>query len=198
MVFAAIGAGGVPNRDLFPLAGRFGGNAIAGIVHAGLSASDPNVKRLALRALCNWPDVSVADELAHRAETCTDPAERTMLLRAYIRVVSLTSQGTDAVRLDRLKRAMALAQHDDERAYVLKRASAVRSLDSLRFILPYVDRPALAEAACDAVAELGRHRELRDPHKAEFQAALEKVQRTSKDRLTRERVKRYLDSMRSA
>ena len=118
-----------------------------------------------------------------------------MLLRAYIRVVSMPKQGSDAVRLERLERAMSLAQRDDERAYVLERAGAVRSMDSLRFVVPFVDRPALAEAACKAVADLAHHRELRDPHKAEFRAALEKVQRTSKDRLILERVKRYLDSM---
>jgi hypothetical protein len=119
-----------------------------------------------------------------------------MIVRAYTRVVSLPKQGSDAERLARLQRAMAVAQCDDERAYVLERAAAVRTLDSLRFVLPYVDRPAMAEVACKSVAELAHHRELRDPHKAEFRPALEKVQRTCRDRLILERVKRYLDDMR--
>lgn len=198
MVLAAINASSGDHLALLPLAGRFGGKAVAVVVQSDLADADAHVKLLALRALCNWPDASVADELLRRAETCADPAERTALLRAYIRVVSLPKQGSDAQRLERLKRAMSLAQRDEERAYVLERASAVRSLDSLRFVLPYVDQPAVAEAACKAVADLAHHRELRDPHKAEFRGALEKVQRTSKDRLILERVKRYLDAMHGA
>jgi HEAT repeat protein len=198
LVIAAINSSSGDHLALLPLIGRFGGKVVAGMVESGLAGSDPHVKQFALRALCNWPDATVADELFHRTETCADPADRTMLLMAYTRVVSMPKQGTDAMRLERLKRAMALALHDEERAYVLKRAGAVRSLDSLRFVLPYVDRPAVAESACKAVADLAHHRELRDPHKAEFQAALEKVQRTSKDRGIRERVKGYLDSMHSA
>ena len=69
-------------------------------------------------------------------------------------------------------------------------------LATLRFVLPYVDQPALAEVACKSVADLAHHRELRDPNKAEFRPALEKVQQTSKDRLVLERVKRYLNAMR--
>jgi HEAT repeat protein len=198
LVVAAINASSGDHVALLPLAGRFGGKEVTAMVQSDLADSDARVKQLALRALCNWPDASVADELLRRAETCTDLPERTMLLRAYIRVVSLPKQGSDAVRLERLKRAMSLAQNDNERAYILERAGAVRSLDSLRFVLPFVDQPALSEPACKAVAELAHHRELRDPHKPEFQAALEKVQQKSKDRLILERVKRYLDSMHNA
>ena len=198
LLVAAINASSGDHLALLPLAGRFGGKAVAAMVQADLAGGDARAKQLALRALCNWPDVSVADELLRRIKTSGDLAERTMLLRAYIRVVSMPKQGSDAERLDRLKRAMSLAQHDEERAYILERAGAVRTLDSLRFVLSYVDRPDLSEAACKAVAELAHHRELRDPHKAEFQAALQKVQRTSKDRLILERVKRYLDSMHNA
>ncbi len=129
LVIAAINSAGGDHLALLPLAGRFGGKVVAGIVESDLAGPDPHVKQLALRALCNWPDASLADELVQRSETCTDPADRSMLLRAYIRVVSLPKQGTDAVRLERLKRAMALARHDEERAYILQRAGAVRTVE---------------------------------------------------------------------
>lgn len=193
-VLAAVKARPADQNALLPLAGRFGGIAVAAMVQAALASSDSPVHEAGLRALCNWPDASVADQLLKLTEAAADSPERSLTLRAYTRVVSLPRPNGDAQRLAGLKRAMALAQRDEERVYVLERAAAIRVIETLRFVAPYCDDPALAEAACKAVADLAHHRELRDPNKAEFRAALEKVLRTSKDRLILERAKRYWES----
>jgi hypothetical protein len=119
---------------------------------------------------------------------------RVWALRALVRVISLPGPTPDAEKLAGLKRAMQLAGRDEDRTLILERAAAVRSVETLRFVLPYLDQPALAEAACKAVADLAHHRELRDPNKVEFHTALEKVLRTSKDPVVRERVQRYLQA----
>ena len=74
---------------------------------------------------------------------------------------------------------------------VLVRASAIRTGESLRFVLPYVDNPTLSEAACLGVVELAHHRGLREPNKVEFDAALDKVIATSKDEVVIDRANRY-------
>ena len=203
-VLAAIDAAPGDHLALLPLAARFGGPAARERVKAALANGDAKVHEAGLHALCNWPNAEFADEMLHQIDDAKDPAERTMLVRAYSRVVSTPAQGAnaaknaaqkDAQRLAGLKKAMGLAQQDDERVYILERASAVRTLDALRFVLPYVDQPALSEPACAAVAELAHHKELRDPHKAEFRPAVEKVLRTAKDQAVIDNCKRSRDQM---
>jgi HEAT repeat protein len=203
-VFAAIDASPGDHLLLLPLAARFGSPAARQRVMAALADRDPKVHETGLHALCNWPNAGVAEELLQQIDAAKEPALRTMLLRAYTRVVSTPAQGAnaaknaaqkDAQRLAGLKRAMDLAQQDEERAYILQRASAVRTLASLRFVLPYVDQPALAEPACAAVAELAHHKELRDPNKTEFRPAVEKVLRTTKDQAVRDNCTRSRDQM---
>ena len=64
---------------------------------------------------------------------------------------------------------------------MLKRAAAIRTIESLRFVVPYLDQPEFAQEACATVVELAHHRELREPNKAEFDGALDSVIRISKD-----------------
>ena len=80
-----------------------------------------------------------------------------------------------------LKRAMELASSDEQKALVLKRASAIRSLETLRFVAPYMDQPEFTQLACKTVVELAHHKDLRQPNKAEFNKALDKVIAPSKD-----------------
>ena len=48
----------------------------------------------------------------------------------------------------------------------------VRSVETLRFLLPYLET-TLAEPASKSIVELARHKELREPNKQEFGAALD-------------------------
>jgi hypothetical protein len=86
---------------------------------------------------------------------------------------------------------MPLCQTDAERAKLLERVNAIRTVETFRFVLPYVDQPALAEPACKSVVELAHHRNLRDAHKDEFTKALDKVIATTKNPEFVERANRY-------
>ncbi len=194
-VLAAIKASHGDQLDLMPLAGRFGGPAVAALVQPALASSDPWTHQAGLQALCNWPDASVAEQLVKLTANAKSPAEREQTLHAYIRVVSLGDDATDAQRLAGLKQAMTLADTDAGRNYILQRSGAVRSIDTLHLLLEYIDRPALAEAACLSIDDLAHHRELRDPHAAEFRPALEKVLKTAQNPNTLTRAKRYLQAM---
>ena len=64
-------------------------------------------------------------------------------------------------------------------------------METLRYVLPFVDQPQHAEAACESIVELAHHRGLREPNKAEFHRALDKVLATTKDAVVIDRAKRY-------
>jgi HEAT repeat protein len=175
--------------ELLPLLGRIGGAAAQASIQQALDSKDPQFYAAGVKAICNWPDPSAADQLLDLAETAASPAQRLGALRAFIRVVVLPGNLSDEKRLAMLKQAMQLAGRDEERALVLERAGAVRSVQSLRFLLPYLETN-LAEAASKSIVELAWHKELRQPNQKEFGPALEKVLKTSTDAATLEKAKR--------
>ena len=179
---------------LLPLLGRIGGGEVRPIVQAALESKEPATYEAGVRAIANWPDAGAADQLLRLAETADIPAHRQWALRAFVRVVSLPGGAANAEKLARLKQAMQLSKTDDEQLWVIQRAAAVRAVETLRFVAPYMDRPALAEQACRSVVELAHHKELRDPNRQEFVAALKKAITTSKDAALLDRAKRILET----
>ena len=177
---------------LLPLLGRLGGKKSLAIIAAAIQSDDPAIRTAGVRALCNWPDASVAGRLISIVETSKEKPQRVWALRAYIRVVTLDKDRPAEKTLAMLKRAMALADADAERCLVIQRASAVRSIDTLRWIAPYLENHALAQTVCQTIVNLAHHRFLRNPNKAEFDKALKKVVRISNDPKTVARAKQYI------
>jgi HEAT repeat protein len=176
---------------LLPTLGRLGGNKSLELVETAIADADPHLRDVGLRALCNWPQPSVAPRLVELFEKEENPAQRAMLLAAFIRVAPLGDKRSSAEKLAGLQKAMSLCSRPEERQSVLKRARAVRSVESLRFVAAYLDDPQYAEQACETIVELAHHRELREANKAEFEKALDRVIETSHDATVLERADRY-------
>lgn len=177
--------------EYLPLLGRLGGPKALEIVDAALGGSDPEVKRAAVRALCNWPDAEVADRLLDIAGHSDNKTFRQWSLRGYVRVVTLKSDRPEAATLAMLQNAIKLAETTGDRQLVLSRASTVRSMEAVSWIAEYLDDRHLGETACRAIVELAHHRFLRQPNMKRFAPILEKVSRISKDPAVVERAKRY-------
>ncbi|MGD0896949.1 MAG: HEAT repeat domain-containing protein [Thermoguttaceae bacterium] len=175
---------------LLPTLGRVGGRDVRWHVDSALVALG-KAHEAGIHALCNWPDGSVGPKLLDLAQSAASPADRLTALRGLIRVAPLRDKRSDAERLDMLQKAMGLATRDEERNLVLRKCQAVRTIESLRFVAPYMEQPALAQQAAATVVELAHHRELRGPNKAEFDRALDSVIRTSRDADVLDRAQRY-------
>lgn len=181
-----------PERQeaMLPVLARVGGPAVMAIVD-GLVA-DPTTRRRGLEALARWPDATVTDRLL-AIHTATDDAdEKQLILNALIRIAPLPDNRLDdAGRLALLETTLGLCDRADDRVRVIERANAIRTYEAFRFVAGFLDDPTLADAACRSVVELAHHRTLRDAHKAEFMAALDKVLATSKNPELRDRATRY-------
>ncbi|MCP4195248.1 MAG: HEAT repeat domain-containing protein [Planctomycetaceae bacterium] len=169
--------------------GRVGGPSALKVIEQALH--DRKQHSAGLRALCNWPDASVAPQLIEVVKTDKHRGHGTTALRALIRIAPLPDGRTDLQKLDLLKQAMQLCQRDQERKLALKRASAIRVPETLRFVLPYLDQPGFTEQACETIVELAHHRNLREPNEAEFHQALDRVIATSKNATVVDRANRY-------
>jgi len=176
---------------LLPTLGRVGGSAALHRIEMAIADSNPKIHEIGIQALCNWPNAKIAPRLIELVDSDTQPQHRLAALRALIRVAPLPGNRPAAEKLELLQKAMAMATRDRERRLVLQRAAAIRTIETLRFVLPYVDNPRFAQQACKSIVELAHHRGLREPHKAEFHLALDKVIQTSQDTTVLDRAQRY-------
>jgi len=195
-VLALLNDGAKAHRaDLLPLLGRLGGPGALQVTTDALASSEPALYEAGVVAICNWPDASVSDELLKLAASAKEPNQRILALRAAIRVNTiLSSERTNEDRLASLavlKKAMELATRDDERKLLLDNIGFVRVLDTLRYVLPYLDHKELNQQACRAVVELAHSRPLREPNKAEFDKALDRVLSLCKDKTLLDRARQY-------
>ena len=180
---------------LLPVLGRVGGKVALKKIDKAIAAENVDVRAAGIRALCNWPDASVADRLAKLAKDDKDKGVRTAALRAYIRVVSLKSDRPEEETLDMLKKAFQVAERPEEKVLVTERAGAVRHMQTLRWLVLLLDNEAVAQAACGSIVELAHHRYLRNPNRDEFAKALKRVIEIGKDAPTVDRAKRYLEGV---
>jgi HEAT repeat protein len=176
---------------LMPTLGRVGGPAALAAAEQAYNDKDASVHAAGLAALCNWPDGAVAARLLEIARVGEHPDHRTLARRALLRIAPLEDARSDARRLDLLRTLAVMCTNDAERNQLLDRAKAVRTVETLRFVLPYLDQPALSEQACLTVVELAHHSGLREQHKDEFHQALDKVIATSQDATVIDRAQRY-------
>lgn len=179
-------------ETLLTVLGRVGGDGAIAIVDGLLADANATKRKLGLTALTKWPDATVSQRLLDLLGKTQDPAEREQLLGTLIRIAPLPDNKlNDNQKLELLQKTMALCQRDEDRRRVLERANAIRTIETLRFVVPYLDDPTLAEPACLSVVELAHHRTLRDANKDEFTKALDKVMGTTKNEELVERAERY-------
>jgi len=154
--------------------------------------ADPATRSQGLDALSKWPDATVKDRLLALLGDTSDPKEKELVLGTLIRIAPLPDNKlNDGQKLELLQKTMGLCQRTEDKARVLERANAIRTIETFRFVTAYLDDPALAEPACRSVVELAHHQKLRDAHKQEFLAALDKVLGLTKNDELRERATRY-------
>jgi hypothetical protein len=179
-------------RDqLLPLVGRVGGKKLINFVADIASETDRSRRQLGIDALSKWPDASVADKLLEIANKTTDPEERNQAFQGYVKISATRDNRSAGQRLDRMKEAMKAARTPEEQSLVINRCRTAYDVESLRFVLPFVAEPQFAQLACETIVELAHHREIRDPNKAEFDKALDKVIEVSSDPVVVDRANRY-------
>jgi len=183
-------AGDADRESLLSPLGRIGGKGALAIVDELLA--DPAKRDLGIKALTRWPDATVSDKLLELLAAAQDSAERDILLGALIRIAPLPDNKlNDKQKFELVQKVMPLCRKDEERAKLVERVNAIRTVEAFRFVLPFLDDPKLTEPACKSVVELAHHQKLRDAHKDDFAKALDKVIATTKNPELVERATRY-------
>src|SRR5262249_33922383 len=143
---------------LLPLVGHLGGSRTLEVVRAAVVSKDDATHRLGVTALCNWPDPSASADLLQLAQTDRFPPHARQALHSLIRVNTLKDKlpgdKSNGPRLEVLKKAMDLSANDEDRKLVLDALATVKEIQTLRYVLPYLDHKALGQRACRTVVEL--------------------------------------------
>jgi hypothetical protein len=178
---------------LLPLLGRLGGAKSLVLIRSALAGSDAALSEVAYVGLCNWPEPSVSEDLLRLVKEASEPVRRNLAYKALVRVNSIPTAGINREKVTMLKTAMELAKGNDERKLVLQGLATIKEIDTLRYVVPYLDNKDLSHEACKTVVELAHSKKLREPHQAEFDVALDRVvvlcQKT--DKALAERAKGY-------
>lgn len=175
---------------LLPTLARLGGPEALEAVHAAMRSADQSVRDAGYRALSNWPDDTVAEELLEIARHDADDAHRVWALRAYARVITLPSDRPPQTTYELLCSAMDLATRQEDRELFVARLAAVRVPDALTRLQGYLADSALRQAAVPAIFTLAKG--LSQSHPDQARAALEQILPLTEDDATRQQIPKVL------
>lgn len=125
------GASGAAKASLVRVLGRLGGAEALHAVRAHYPNSEADVADAAVRALSDWPEPSVLDDLLLIAQTGQDPAHRVLAFRGYVRLVRQSSDRTAGERFRLLDQALSIAERAEEKKLALSALAGVRDIDAL-------------------------------------------------------------------
>jgi HEAT repeat protein len=175
---------------LLPALARLGGKESLAAVHAAMASEDQVVRNAGYRALANWPDAGVAEELLNVVKTSDVETYRIWALRAYARVISLPNERPPQKTFEMLSGAMKLARRVEDKKLIVSRLASVRVPGALALLVSYLDSPELKDAAVPAVFTLAKG--LSQSHPDRAKAALEKVRPLVKDSATLQQIPKVL------
>jgi len=173
---------------LLPLLGNTGSARALEALRAALKGKDNEVLDAAVRSLGNWPDATAAEDLLEIARRTENATHNVLALRAYVRVVGLAGRRPPAELLKMYRAGMGAARRADEKKLILSGVANVTTIESLRYVEPYMEDAALREEAAAAVVAICRDI-LRD-HREPCLQALEKVMFVSRNERTKRSARR--------
>ena len=147
---------------LLGVLGRLGGTEARQAVRAALKAPDAAVREAALRALCNWADASVADDLLALAGSADKPAHRILALRGYARVLALPGKRSPGASVQAYERGLAAAARPEEKRLLLAGLGTVADLGALAIARRHLGDAALGDEAAAAAVKIATA--LREKH----------------------------------
>jgi HEAT repeat protein len=165
-------ASGAASGRLLHVLGRLQGPAALAAVRAAVKSTDAIAVDAAFRALADWGDAVVLEDLIQFVGSESE-TRHALALRGYVRLVRLPSDRPAAQTLEMLKRAMSLAHGPDEQKLVLAALGDVPHPAALAETRSFLGVDDLRDEAAAASVSVARHIALRCPGDAE--AALEKV-----------------------
>jgi HEAT repeat protein len=176
--------------SLLSVLGKIGDDNALPVLRAALKDEDVNVRDAAIRALADWPDPRLIDDLRQVARTSENKLHQVLALRGFVRLIGLDTARPAKQTIKMYQEAMELAPNVDEKKMVLSGLANVKMFAALQMAAAYLEDSALqreAEAAVVRIAD-GTY----DSHPQKTKVILQNVIRISKDDSVRQRANRLI------
>jgi HEAT repeat protein len=134
--------------------GSIGGETAREILMKGLTSPDAGTKDAAVRGLCNWPNAKVADALMDLAKNSDNEKNQVLALRGYIRLANGLDEERDVMPMCR--QVVEVTDRPDVLKSVIACAKRFKSMDTVDFLTPMLENPAVANEAGWAIYEISR------------------------------------------
>jgi len=183
------GATASVKSSLFRVLGALGGPKALAAVRAGVTDSDPDVKRAAVRALATWKDAEAAKDLLGFAKELPEATDRLLCLRGAITLAANPSLPVEE-RLKICQAATTTVERPEEKRLLLGALGGIAHREALTMVLPYLNDAATKTEAGLAAAAIGE--KLVKTHRKEVVETLQKVLQSTDDARLKERVNAVL------
>ncbi|MGC9034970.1 MAG: HEAT repeat domain-containing protein [Verrucomicrobiia bacterium] len=131
-----------------------GGKKAFEMAKLAYSDSNSNIKEAALRAICEWQDISAWDCLIKIYENPDSDSHRVLALRGLTRILGEENIRPDAELVAKYERLIKGAKSDSDKKLVLGALSGCHHPEALYLALELVKEPTLKSEAIEAVKKI--------------------------------------------
>lgn len=138
-------------EKLIPALGRFGGEQSLKTIIPFTQNQNPKLQSVAIRALCNWPDLSAFTSLIAIADSSSQLSFRVLAIRGLVRIIT-TSDLLPIRKTILLGEALTAAERQDEKKLVISALANIKHTSALEMVAGYLrDKDLAFEAAVAAL-----------------------------------------------
>ena len=167
--------------------------ALEAIRAAGKDADDADVQDAAIRALAQWPDVAVLDDVLAITKSTDNQTHKVLALRGYVRLLALPSDRPGAETIAKYEEALELAARADEKKAVLAGLANVNEPGALKLAEPFLADEQLQAEAIAACLKVGKA--ICGAYPGEVEAVINKVLEIAKDDEVKKQAKEIIDAI---
>jgi HEAT repeat protein len=142
---------------LMRVMGQSGSAEALTVLRSAMKDQDAGVKRAAILAITDWPDITTVPDLFEAARTASNPAHQVLALRGAVQLIGLPNPSRPVQESAKLLvEAMSLAKQADEKRAILALLPRYPVKDSLDLADASLKDPEVAAEAKAAVDRLQR------------------------------------------
>ncbi|MCF7955428.1 MAG: ThuA domain-containing protein [Phycisphaerae bacterium] len=155
------------------------------------------VKIAAIAALSDSSNGNVVSYLMKAYENLSNKYQKALAFKGIVKTIPLNGGGNTQVKIELFKKALGMSSSEDEKKLVFSEVSKIHNVDTLKFVMSYIEDPVLKDDAAGAAISIAyrlsenRNKQNRDAARQ----AMEKVMEVSSNDQTKSKAKRVLDGI---
>jgi len=174
---------------------RIGGTKALKIVIEKTESEDARVQSVAIYSLAQWPDIAAMEDVRRVIQTTDNPTFRYVSLQGYVRLIQEEEEREAEEQYSLLEEVFEAAVEPADKKVIISGLSRVKSEQSLRYVVPFLQDPELQSNAARAVVRIALPEGEEEIGLAgpEVEAVLRQVVEIMEDQDTVNRIKDYLE-----